>query len=77
MEVLWKMARSQSVLFHSPGMILGKIMKRGGERIHVVKVNPYSTVIYQGQHVLEEKNRNSKNQSLSNNGLNEWRPCPW
>ena len=77
MEVLWKMARSQSVLSHSPGMILGKNMKRSEERIHVVKVNLYATVIYQGQNVLEEKNQNSENQSLSNNGVNHWRPCPW
>ena len=68
MEVLWKVARSQSALSHSPGMILGENMKRSGERIHVVKVNLYSTVIYQGQNVLEEKNRNSKNQNLSIDG---------
>ena len=49
------MARSQSVLSHLPGMILGKNMKRDGERIHVEKVNLYSTVISQGQNVLEEK----------------------
>ena len=77
MEVLWKIARSESALSHSPRMILGKNMKRSGERIHVVKVNLYSTVIYQGQNVLEEKKQNSKNQSLSNNGVNQWRPCPW
>ena len=60
MEVLWKMARSQSALSHSPGMILGKNMKRSGERIHVVKANLYSTVISQGQNVRRGKNLNSK-----------------
>jgi hypothetical protein len=58
-------------------MILGKNMKRSVGRIHVVKANLYSTVIYQGQKVLEEKKLDSKNQSLSNNGENLWRPCPW
>ena len=57
MEVLWKMARSQSALSHSPGMILGKNMKRSGERIHVVKANLYSTVISQEQNVQGEKSR--------------------
>lgn len=23
------------------------------------------------------KKQNSTNQSLSNNGVNQWRPCPW
>ena len=70
MEVLWKMARSQIALSHSPGMILGKNMKRSGERIHVVKANLYSTVISQGQNVQGEKNQNSEKQSHLSNGEN-------
>ena len=65
---------SQSALSPLPEMIPGKNMKRSGERIHVVKANLYSTVIYQGQNVLEEKKLDSKNQSLSNNGENQWKP---
>jgi hypothetical protein len=48
MEVLWKMALSQSALSLLTGMILGKNMRRSGERIHVVKVNLYSTLIFEG-----------------------------
>ena len=48
-----------------------KNMRRSGERIHVVKVNLYSTLIFQGQNVLKEKNLSSKNQSLSKNGVNQ------
>ena len=77
MEVLWKMARSQSALSHSPGMILGKNMKIGVERIHLVKANLYSTVISQGQNVQGEKRLNSKKQNLSSNGENLWKLCLW
>ena len=60
MEVLWKMARSQSELSHSPGMILGKNMKISGERIHMEKANLYCIVISQRQNVLGDKNENSE-----------------
>ena len=75
MEVLWKVARSQSALSHSPGMILGKNMKRGGDRIHVVKANLYTIVISQGRDILGEKNQNSAKQSLSSNGENLLKLC--
>ena len=74
MEVLWKMALRQSALSHSPGMILGKNKKRGGERIHEVKVKLCYTVISLGQNVLGEKYQTIKNQSLSNIGGNQWKP---
>ena len=71
MEVLWEMALNQGATSHLTEMNLGKNMRRSGERIQVVKVNLYSTLIFQGQNVLKEKNLSSKNQSLSKNGVNQ------
>ena len=50
-----------------------KNMRRSRETIQAVKVNLYSKLIFQGQNVLKEKNLSSKNQSLSRNGVNQWR----
>ena len=62
------MATSQSALSHSPGMILGKNMKRGGDKIREVKANLYSIVISQGRNVLGKKTKFRKTKSFK-----QWR----